>query len=146
MPPTTPRKRYTRVCSQPETLIFEHKIKLERLTVPALGSTFLRSLPNLVPRGEKSTLGPSSGLQNPVVHEVTWSPVLQLLFLTSPRRRTLSALPRSHGCPFPRSQELTAQQHDHGKNLMDGLGTADGKGEELVPARCLLEQEGCKQL
>lgn len=48
-PPTMPHKRF---CSQPETLIFKHKIKLERLAVPALGSTFLSSFPNLVPRGQ----------------------------------------------------------------------------------------------
>lgn len=37
------------------------------------------------------------------------------------------------------------QQHNHGEGLMDALGTADGKEEELVPARRLVEQEGRKQ-
>lgn len=106
-------------------------------------------IPQFIPKSDAKranpTLDDASHLQTPVLHEVTWSPALQPLFLASPRRNTRSAQPRGRGCPSLRSQELMTQQHNRSKGLMDALGTADGKQEEPVPARCLVEQEGCEQ-
>lgn len=51
--PTMPHQNHTCV---PKFLIFEPKIKLERLTAPALGSTFPCSFPNLTPGGKTQPL------------------------------------------------------------------------------------------
>ena len=129
--------------SQPETLSCKHKVKLESLRVPVLGRTFLSSFPSTLPRGQNQDSSASSKPSSPRSYLVSCAsaPLPHPSTLESPL-----CSPQEPWLPFPtlpRAEDPAAWP----RQKSDGWPwAADGKQEELVPTRCLVEQEGCNQL